>query len=564
MSESGMTEPGTSEPRMSQSTRGALANGLRLMFALGAAILVDRAIFGPLTFPVPVRSPINLEGGLVIAAGVLIAMGWRTGVAKPTAPEGPGLGAPARRGLHEMWVVLSLATLIAVVFAGSIRDYFLADDFLLLKYARDFSWDLHREFTTPGGDGFFRPVTHLVFGLIYRWAHFDPLRWHVAGFVLHAINATLLFVILRRMGLARAAAWLASALFAIHATRPETVVWVGGRFDLVATFFVLLSVALFLESLDARGAVRWILWGAALAASVLGVLSKESAYAGPPILVLMALARRAPWRGLVASVAPFFCVAAALFAYRWVLFGSIGGYLDASGRPQALLLSPLNVIKALAFRIWAVLVLPVDWNAGATPALGFGLGAAMLAYLAALLWMTTARVPRRDLAAPVGFIVLASIPPLQQLLIGPDMEKARYLYLPAAGFCWLLAVIVQSLETPAQRAVWAAILIFNLAALGNNLSAWHFASRQARSACIAAASCAREGNHRLLAAGLPRTVRGAPLFAWGFEDCTRMQMEAGAPLEVEMRSTPVSEEESARYACVLQWDPMLNELRRIH
>jgi len=550
---------------MSDSMRRVLANGLRLAFAVAAATLIARTFWGPFTFPIPVRSPINAEGWLAIAVGLLVALHWRPANREPVPTD------QAPFGRLDAWALLSLAALIGAVFAGSRNDYFLADDFLHVRYARDFTFDLHRLSTTPGGDGFFRPVAQIFFGLLYRWAGFDPFRWHAAGFALHAVNTALVFTILRRMGLAPLPAWFAAALFAIHATSPEAVVWLGGRFDLLATFFVLFSAALFLAFLVAPGGWRWVSWFIALVATVLGILSKESAYAGPPILALLALPRqrasapRDPWHRHALTLTPFFAVALALFAYRWVLFGSIGGYLDSSGRPQALLLSPVNVIKALAFRIWAVLLFPLDWNATPDLTPGLAVGAALVVYLAALAWMTTAQTERRTLIAPLGFVLLASIPPLQQLLIGPDMEKARYLYLPAAGFCWLLAMVLQGLGPQAGRAVGAAILLFNLAAIGHNLSAWHFASRQAHSACIAAASCARDGDHRLLAIGLPRTLRGVPLFAWGFEDCTRMELPSDeqSTLAVTLRDQPASSEESAGYACVFEWDPAAGQLRRI-
>ena len=130
----------------------------------------------------------------------------------------------------------------------------------------------------------------------------------------------------------------------------------------------------------------------------------------------------------------------------------------------------------------------------------------------------------------------------------------------------LAARRIRGVQPLPGRTVGAAILLFNLAAIGHNLSAWHFASRQAHSACMAAAACARDGDHRLLAIGLPRTVRGVPLFAWGFEDCTRMEMypvESGAPLTVTLRDTPASAEESAGDACVFEWDPAASQLRRI-
>jgi hypothetical protein len=524
-----------------------LAVGLWCGFVLAGALLAARTWFGPLTVPIPMRSPINAEGWLAIALGLLVAMGARS-----SASAG---AAGASFGGLDWWLLLSLAGLIGAVFAGSRNDLFLADDYRLTAYARDFTVDLHRMLVTPGGDGFFRPVTNAVFGMMYRWAGFDVAKWHLAGFALHWANCALVFLILRQMAQPRPAAWFAAALFAIHGTRPEAVVWIGGRFDVVATFFVLASAALFLQYLEREGAL-WLI--AASIAMILGILSKESAYAGPPILVALAWARGRPWRSIAAATAPFFVAAAALLAYRWILFGNIGGYLDPSGRPQALLLSPVNVVKALAFRIWAVLLFPLNWSA----APGVLVGVAMVLYLAVLAWIAATRAPRRELIAPLAIVLVAALPPLQQLLIGADMEKARYLYLPAVGFCWLLAAMLGAMGPRAGGIAGAAVLLFNLAAIDHNLAAWHWASRQTHAACVAAASCARDADHRVLAAGLPRTARGAPLFAWGFEECTRREM-AGTPVTVVERDTPPSAEESADYACVFEWDAAAGELRRV-
>src|SRR5438876_7631986 len=39
----------------------------------------------------------------------------------------------------------------------------------------------------------------------------------------------------------------------------------------------------------------------------------------------------------------------------------------------------------------------------------------------------------RDVFVPVGFLLVLALPPLSQLLIAPDLQKARFLYLPSVG-----------------------------------------------------------------------------------------------------------------------------------
>ncbi len=591
---------------------------VRLGLAVAGVPLAARALFGPFDRPFAVHSPINAEGWFAIAVAMLVSLRLRHSEASPN-------GAAPQQGLirtRYVWAGYACGlALIGAAFAGSIHDYFLADDFILLHYARDFHFHLRRVFATGGGDGFFRPVTNLLFGFTFQWAGTNPLRWHLEGLALHALNTALVFQIVRRAKLEGDAARsrtrsftaaFAAALFAIHGTRPEAVVWTAGRFDLLAAFFVLLSIALYLRFSDAAGGWRAFWWTASLAAMALGILSKESAYAGPPILALIAILReprtdrgRAPdsawrvpdlrwpalglrWRDvalrwselalrsreLAPPLAPFFAMAVCLFAYRWVLFGGIGGYLDPSGRPQALLLTPISVIKTLGFRIWAVLMFPLDWDAVS----GFAVGIAMVLYLAALAWLTTTRARARDLIAPVGFVLLASIPPLQQLLIGPGMDKSRYLYLPSAGFCWLLAAVAAGLAGSSQnwsrRAVCAAVLVFNLVALESNLAAWHHVATLSRPACVVAASCVRNSgprtsSPRLLAINVPRWINSAYLFPLGFPDCTRMEFDGlseATPLEVTMRDAPdgrPTPEEAAAYGCVLAWDPATEQLRQV-
>ena len=101
---------------------------------------------------------------------------------------------------------------------------------------------------------------------------------------------------------------------------------------------------------------------ASLVCMVLAILSKESAYIFPLLLVVFLIAKRDLSRRRLGVLIPFFVTAVALFAYRWWLFGGIGGYRDPhTGQSQVLTLG-FSTLKALALRLWTALYFPINWS----------------------------------------------------------------------------------------------------------------------------------------------------------------------------------------------------------
>jgi hypothetical protein len=461
----------------------------RLAAAASGLVLVLRAIHGPFEW---MHSPMNAESVFALAILVLAVLASEGGLSLEGQPMGP---AAAER--LNWWSPLSLIVIVAAAFAWSSHDYFLSDDFVMLRHARTpFTlWT----YTHGGGDGFFRPLIYDSFRLVWPWAGVDSFRWHLTGFALHAVNSILVLLLARVLGFGRFAAWFAGALFAIHATRPETVEWITGRYDLIATFFVLLALVLFLNEW------RWL----ALIAMTAGLLCKESAYACPLLLVLLAPRR---WRAWM----PFFVVAGALFLYRFWLFGGIGGYKTATGEPQALSIGVVTVFKALVLRLWAVLFFPVNWSVSPDAVL---LAVALVVYVGAMIWLCwgPAGSSRQKLVVAIGFVIVAALPPVQQLLIGADLQKARYLYLPSVGFCLLFATLTQH-RGRAGTAAAVAILAFNSVALFHNLTGWHDAATQAKAYCAAEA----EGRLDRDTTPPPNSVNGVYLFQNGLPECIEM------------------------------------------
>lgn len=436
---------------------------------------------------------------------------------------------------------MALVVLLAIaVYWRAVQSYFLSDDYVLVSMARAFNASSAAGkyavmFTRGGGDGFFRPLGYVSLFWTWPWAGLDPVRWHAAGLTLHVANASLVYVLAAALGWPRGGAWLASALFALDGAHPEAVAWVAGRFDLLATTFVLIALIAFVRLWERPSAGAGVI---AAVAMILGILTKESAYAAPLMMLVFAASQPASWTRRTRFAAPFFALAAGLFAYRWALQGGIGGYVTASGTPQILQLSAVSIAKALLLRLWAILFFPVDW-AGGVPV---WLGIVTIVYAA--VWIAISVTGRaRGAALALGFVFAAAIPPVQQLLIGPDLEKARLLYLPSVGFCLLAAAVVEGVRTEARPPVGLAMLAFSAVALLHNLGVRETVAGKAKTVCEAVASCSNPESVR----GVPGSIDGIYFFANGLPECVRLQRD--------------QHPDSPRHACSLTWDDRARELR---
>lgn len=482
----------------------------------------------------------NFEGACALALILWIAiraLPGREGSPVESQPTPPFNG-------RDALICLSICVAVAAVFWPARHIGFLSDDFKLVSYAKDY--DIRWSFKSAGGDGFFRPLGYAFLWARWRWAGIDPLPWHLQALALHAVNAVLLYLLVRSLAYSRFAAGFAAALFAVHGTRPEAVAWTAASFDLLATMFVLAALLFFV-----RG--YWIL---ALIAMIAGSLSKESAYALPMMIVALGL-----WKGdLRKNVARknlgrycwFLAVAAALFAYRWDVVGGIGGYRNTAGQPEVASIGALGILKALGLRLWGVLFVPVNW---AVPA-GVVLEILLAITGAAIIWVAVSRANRRSFLLPLAWTLLAAIPTTHLLLIGPDLEKSRYLYLPSAAFALLLAVVI--VASKQKWMVAAAVLGFHVAALEHNLGAWENASAKAESACAAVAASAQSPDGRILVLGLPQTLHGVYFFGNGFPECVAMRTANHAKIELQGGNRPTSRVDAES---TFRWDPVTEELR---
>ncbi len=195
------------------------------------------------------------------------------------------LTAAARLITRERMLALSLFLLTVAVFLPSCGNGFIAayDDELYLTLN-----GVVRQGLTPAGflwaftsltGGNWHPVTWLSHMLDVTLFGLVPAGHHLVSLLFHGGSTVLLYRLLRQLGFARATAWLASLLFAVHPQRVESVAWAAERKDVLSVFFGLAALTTYLSSLRRPGRGRYL---AVVGLFLLSLLSK-------PMLVTLPL-----------------------------------------------------------------------------------------------------------------------------------------------------------------------------------------------------------------------------------------------------------------------------------
>jgi hypothetical protein len=198
-----------------------------------------------------------------------------------------------------------------------------------------------------------------------------------------------------------------------------------------------------------------------------------------------------------------------LFAYRWSLFGGIGGYLNsATGRPAALSLGLASTVKAVTVRLWTSLYFPLNWSE--EPSLALVILA--IAYMAVIIWLAVRSRPSRMVWFAAAAILISTIPVLSLLAGSPALAGSRVLYLPSVWFAILLALALDGVQV--RHAVVAIVLLFQVLALQHNLGFWETASAQVKAACEAGVLSATNS--------VPDSIDGVPALANGKPECVEI------------------------------------------
>ncbi|MGO9246782.1 MAG: tetratricopeptide repeat protein [Verrucomicrobiia bacterium] len=185
----------------------------------------------------------------------------------------PGTGLPIRAILL---VVLTLATYTPVR-----RNGFTWDDHALIinnPIIRDSDGLRKIWFTTETWN--YYPLTWSLCWLECRaWGN-NAIGYHAVNVLLHAVNAVLAWLVLRRLKIP--GAWLAALVFAVHPVNVATVAWITEQKNTLSMLFYAAAILLYLR-FDEEGRWRW--YGLSLGAFLLALFSKTAVVMLPVVLL---------------------------------------------------------------------------------------------------------------------------------------------------------------------------------------------------------------------------------------------------------------------------------------
>ena len=195
------------------------------------------------------------------------------------APPTSGRNKTARVRPYVAWgVLIVLITLVA--YLPALRGGFVFDD----TYVRDNPLlraddGLYRIWFTTAPREYY-PLTYSLWRIEWQLWGNNPTGYHVINVLLHALNAVLVWKILRHLKIP--GAWLAGLIFAVHPVNAATAATISEQKNTLSMLFSGVAVLLHLKSDEDR---RWRWYAFSLAVFLLALLSKTAVVMLPAALL---------------------------------------------------------------------------------------------------------------------------------------------------------------------------------------------------------------------------------------------------------------------------------------
>jgi Tfp pilus assembly protein PilF len=352
---------------------------------------------------------------------------------------------------HVVFIILIAAASILVYF-GTIRTGFVGDDEPLISgqtnFLKDWSnlkivWDKPYPADTYEPIPFYRPLISLVNFINYHFSQKAAHGYHQVNVAFHTANVILLYLLIFLIFKNELLSLFTSLFFAAHSIHVNSVVWISGRTDVIACFFLLLMAILFVKRKDHTGILRVLLFIGSIIAYILALFSKETAFAVPLFLFVWDwISEEGRLKRKVIPYLPFIGVTILYFIWRISVLGNLGtgkSYTDANVFQRFLTLFPIYFyyIKKFTFPIFlnfSPRVLTVTtifslkfWGALIFFALVFALGRAL-----------------RKTVKPISFgifWILVTLIPVLNLVPLYASVKEWWGYIPSIGFCVIMGQI---------------------------------------------------------------------------------------------------------------------------
>ncbi|HEY3245066.1 MAG TPA: tetratricopeptide repeat protein [Phycisphaerae bacterium] len=320
--------------------------------------------------------------------------------------------------------------------------------------------------------GYYQPLSMISLMLDYALAgSTGNLRpFHRTSLMLHVLNTILATLLLYQLFGNPWAAAIPGLLFGVHPLAVEPMAWIADRKTLLATFFALLSLVLYVRYARHTSAAplappnrqRSIIYLGCLFTYILSLMSKPTTTLLPVLLVLLDIwpLRRFSRRTLLEKL-PFVVLTVISIPITIVSQSTTWGVARPEQTPA--LRVPLIIAHNIVFYLYKVFI-PLDMSAHYPPPQPLDLSHPMVlagvvgsGLLLAGLWLSL----RWTRALLIGwlFFFVAVLPTMGVISFTNVVAADKFAYLPALGFMLPLAAgLAHVWKRPVRSAVRPAVL----------------------------------------------------------------------------------------------------------
>ncbi len=354
---------------------------------------------------------------------------------------------------HVILVIL-IAAVTILIFYKTTRFDFLADDWRLIYDKSEFLEDwsnIGTVFTQPFSAKtyepipFYRPVITVVNFVNFHVLGKTTFGYHIINLIFHTLNAILLYLLIFLLFKRELLSLLGALFFAAHPIHTSSVVWVSGRTDLIACFFVLLTVILFFKRKDHTGTLRFLLFAGSIFTFLLALLSKEITLALPLFLFVWDyLSERESIKKKIAPYIPFVIVTILYIILRIAVIGNLG-----TGKPytSANLFQRFLTTFAIYFYYFKKFIFPVFLNFSPrvltiTTMFSLKFWGALLSFAVVLALGLSLRKNEKEVSFGILWILVFLVPVLNLVPLYASV-KEWWAYIPSIGFCMILGRLAE-------------------------------------------------------------------------------------------------------------------------
>ncbi|PCJ87764.1 MAG: hypothetical protein COA57_04205 [Flavobacteriales bacterium] len=267
-----------------------------------------------------------------------------------------------RNTRNGLLFILLLAATFTVFFPSIFFDFTNWDDDWMLvnnPLVKSLSLSNIRRIFTELYNKNYQPIVIFSYAVEHYFFGLNAKIFHLTNVMLHLINVSVVYIFIKSISDKGRIAFIASALFALHPLRVESVVWITERRDLLYTMFFLLALVQYVKYIKSAFKARHYLFS--LSFFVLSCMCKGMAVSFAPVVVLLDfLFIRKYNRQFVIDKIPFFSIA--------LIFGLIAIFAT-HGETQSVIYEQASILDRMVLACYAFLfyiyklVLPFNLSA---------------------------------------------------------------------------------------------------------------------------------------------------------------------------------------------------------